>query len=96
VVSDTSFDAGGVLTACSRCGTETENYRQNCARCSLRDDLSTGKKLGGTKTLLYRLDGKVWECVRAKDHKFWRLESALWAEAGVRRSLLKESPEKPE
>ena len=26
---------------CSRCGTETEHYRQNiCARCSLRDDLS--------------------------------------------------------
>ncbi|MET3143967.1 UNVERIFIED_ORG: hypothetical protein ABIB19_002069 [Arthrobacter sp. UYEF10] len=26
---------------CSRCGTETEHYRQNtCARCSLRDDLT--------------------------------------------------------
>jgi hypothetical protein len=32
---------------CSRCGTETEHYRQNtCARCSLRDDL----------TVLFRVD----------------------------------------
>jgi hypothetical protein len=54
---------------------------------------SRGK--GCAELKLYRPDGKVWECVRANDHKFWRLESALWAEAGVPRSPLKESPQKP-
>jgi hypothetical protein len=36
-------DCAGIAQdySCSRCGTETEHYRQDtCARCSLRDDLT--------------------------------------------------------
>ena len=53
---------------CSRCGTETEHYRRNtCARCSLRDDLTSLLRVDedrGPETTATKLLGALCEAQR--------------------------------
>ena len=60
---------------CSRCGTETEHYRQNtCARCSLRDDLTVLLRVDdapGSETTATKLLGALCGAQRPESILTW-------------------------